>query len=398
LTIGVTKGGSKSSASVVSGKLAFDRVYGPDASGNYSEVAPTAGFSRFCSANIAKQDVGFDRPIYITGEENSPLNFDGKGGQNVAIFDNKAHLLPQFGRMDFENAVVAPKTGSKTVVFETEDGGTLTSQLYMYVGEKDASSSDPLKKNGLVGGKLYVLAINDPALSSEASVNVKGQSTSVRWTEVNAFQTDAQLQAQSQANGSYNFTRIEDNAPDKVTPGVHYFVTTGTPGVASNPFGKLYKLEYNPADPAHSTAKLTVLLDGSEGIVSPDNIDVNKHGELVILEDPNYTLNEAPLNLTRDSSAWLYNTNSGELFRIAELDRNAARAHALAADPGNSNVASSDKPGQWELSGVVDAEDILGRGSWLLDVQAHSLRINPVAETVEGGQLLHIVWKPLDEN
>ena len=42
----------------------------------------------------------------------------------------------------------------------------------------------------------------------------------------------------------------------------------------------------------------------------------------------------------------------------------------------------------------MDAEEYLGRGSWILDVQAHSLRIEPVRETVEGGQYLHIVWSP----
>jgi hypothetical protein len=48
---------------------------------------------------------------------------------------------------------------------------------------------------------------------------------------------------------------------------------------------------------------------------------------------------------------------------------------------------------------ISDAEDILGSGSWLLDVQAHSLPINiRLAETVEGGQLLHIVWKPPDQD
>jgi hypothetical protein len=60
-------------------------------------------------------------------------------------------------------------------------------------------------------------------------------------------------------------------------------------------------------------------------------------------------------------------------------------------------VAGSDENGGWEFSGVVDAEAVLGRGSWLLNVQAHSLRIAPTNETVEGGQILHMVWKPLDE-
>ena len=69
-------------------------------------------------------------------------------------------------------------------------------------------------------------------------------------------------------------------------------------------------------------------------------------------------------------------------------------AHALAADPGNFLPAPADVDGNWESSGVIDAESALGRGAWLLDVQAHGLVIQPSFETVEGGQLLMLVYKP----
>jgi len=84
----------------------------------------------------------------------------------------------------------------------------------------------------------------------------------------------------------------------------------------------------------------------------------------------------------------MYHTVGGGLNAIAEIDRAAAIAHALAADPLNSNVASSDIPGGWEWSGVMDAEAWTGRGTWLLDVMADSLRIFPAAQTIEGGQVL----------
>ena len=81
---------------------------------------------------------------------------------------------------------------------------------------------------------------------------------------------------------------------------------------------------------------------------------------------------------------------------MAELDRKSALSHALAADPGNAS-STLGTPGGWEFSGIVDAEKLLGRGSWLVDVQAHTLRISPTSETVEGGQVLHLVWKPADD-
>jgi hypothetical protein len=42
----------------------------------------------------------------------------------------------------------------------------------------------------------------------------------------------------------------------------------------------------------------------------------------------------------------------------------------------------------WETSGIIDASAWFGAGSWLFDVQAHSLPIPSQSLTGEGGQLL----------
>jgi hypothetical protein len=42
---------------------------------------------------------------------------------------------------------------------------------------------------------------------------------------------------------------------------------------------------------------------------------------------------------------------------------------------------------------MLSVEGTGARGAWILDVQAHTLRIEPVRETVEGGQYLHVVWR-----
>ena len=317
LSVGYQIKGSTPSLTVNDGKLVFTQVFGPRTDGTYGEiVAPTRGFGRFCSATLGFDAVGFDRPIHLTGEENgAPNNLYGDGSVATATFDGAVHVLPDIGKADWENVVPVPFTNEKTVLILDEDGGALDSQVYMYVGTKDPSSSDPLQKNGLVGG---------------------------------------------------------------------------SPG-SVNPYGHLYKMQFDPQNPT-GTTQLTMLLDGSEGIVSPDNVDVNRHGEIIILEDPNYNL-AADLNLTRDTSMWLYDTNTAKLTRVAEMNRSAAVAHALAADPLNTDVASTDIPGGWEFSGVIDMEDLLGRGSWLVNVQAHSLRINPSKSTVEGGQIFYVQVK-----
>src|SRR5882762_8649111 len=89
--------------------------------------------------------------------------------------------------------------------------------------------------------------------------------------------------------------------------------------------------------------------------------------------------------------------HSLQLARVNVIDPQSALSHALAADPGNVS-STLGTPGSWEFSGIVDAEKLLGRGSWLVDVQAHTLRIAPTLATVEGGQVLHVVWKPTDED
>jgi len=80
-------------AGVISGEPAYDVIV-DTATG--LELPParvdntTSPFVRFCSGTLAWLDAGFDRPIYLCGEENpAPATFDGKGGVLTAIFDHK---------------------------------------------------------------------------------------------------------------------------------------------------------------------------------------------------------------------------------------------------------------------------------------------------------------------
>jgi hypothetical protein len=262
----------------------------------------------------------------------------------------------------------------------------------MYVGKK-AGSGDALNRNGLRGGRLYVLVSRDAVRKDEATFTAKGTSIVVGWREVDHTLNDAALDAQSKALGSFNFVRVEDGAANPRKKGQFWFDTTGGPGT-SDPFGRLYRLDWDSKDPTDD-GRLTLVLDGSEGIVSPDNLDMNRHGEIAICEDPNYNLANPPLSLTRDSSIWIYDTKKGSLTRVAEIDRAPAQAHALSVDAANVQTGANT-PGQWETSGIIDAEAFLGRGGWLFNVQAHGLRIAPTAETVEGGQLLWMVHRCRD--
>lgn len=168
-----TTGGAKASASVRSGKYEFTHIYSGETLTEI--VAPPRGLSRLCSAFLADERVGFDRPIFFHAEKNAPpLTFDGLGGIPIADVDGVAYTMPWMGHGELENVVAVPGTGSKTVVFLLEDAGTLTSQVYMWVGEKLEGAGDPLSRNGLKNGTMYVLAGDDAALNSEATFTTEG--------------------------------------------------------------------------------------------------------------------------------------------------------------------------------------------------------------------------------
>jgi hypothetical protein len=395
LEISYTSGASPT-ATVQSGRNYIDAVYAGEPS---VLVAPgTRRIGRLCSAFLAGPATGFDRPMLLHGEEASGTGtFDGQGGSAFATFDRSARQLPRVGRAQWENIVALPGTGTTTALVALEDGSSSGdghhSQLYLYVGTKMPGATDPLTRNGLDNGQLYVLASDDPSRNRESTFNVKNTSVMCHWSAVNHAQSDAALDAQSRTVGSFLFVRIEDGASDPLQTGDFYFVTTGRSGSA-NAFGRLYRLRFDPGNPAGGTT-LTLLLDGSEGIISPDNIDINGRGEMLLCEDPTYNLETPPLNLTRDAYLWRYTIPTTQLTAIAEIDRAAAVQHALAADPMNANSSIDNGPGDWEVSGVVDAEAFTGPGTWILDVMAHSLRINPTVETIQGGQVL-LVHIPLD--
>jgi hypothetical protein len=385
-------------AHVVSGRWAIESVYTGEPPVRVDPV--TGGMAKLCSAFLADERVGFDRRIFLNGEESAgKKNFDGRGGEAWALVGGRAYAIPRMGRAEWEDIVVAPFTGAQTVAFGLEDGPDegdgLHSQLYMHLGTKQPGDADPLAANGLRGGALYALASDDAAHASEATFHVHGDSIHVHWVPVPWEGTDAGLDSAATAAHAFGFVRIEDGACDPVARGNLYFVTTGKLPRANQPpscneRGRIYRLHFNPVDPM-AGGTLTLLLDGSDGLVAPDNVDVNRHGELAIEEDPGHDMHA--LGLERDASIWIYDIAPRKLRRVAEMNRKPAVRHALAADPANRDEAKDDGPGLWESSGIVDAEAILGRGSWICDVQAHSLRIAPSDETVQGGQLLWLRTK-----
>jgi hypothetical protein len=413
--------------SVISARRAFDTVYqdstlvGPAAAADNA----TPAFSRWCSAFLATRRTGFDRSIFFANEETGPpsgssggntLTFNPLGSQSVAIFDNEAHALSRLGHFPRENTVVMRGTGKRTVIMITEDGPrTPDSQLYLYVGRKDRSSSDPLRRNGLDNGRLYAFASDDNR--DNENQLLQGDTVHGHWVEVPnaATLSDVATEQALDAAGAFGFVRLEDGAFRQNAKREFWFNATGDQSKVNeadphfNELGRLYRLRFDKRDPlagatlmqAYNADQLTAAQDGP---VSPDNLDVTKRFAM-INEDgtagASVADRQAGTDLTtgsrddmdrrnRDGSIWMLPlATAGDpatFVRVAEL--------VGRTEGGRDGVLTVDEHGNragvWETSGIVDARRAFGRDTFLFDVQAHAPTAAPGGKPVTGedGQLL----------
>lgn len=372
---------------VISGRRAFSTVYaentfvGPAADASNS----TSAFGRFCSGFLAlPSQTGFDRPIYLTGEETSGSGtFDPAGGQTVAIFDDAAYALPKLGRFPKENSVVVPRTGRTTAILSLEDGPTTPdSQLYLYVGQKQSFGTG-LHRNGLDNGQLYVFAA-ESGPATEAVNGAQGATVGGEWKLIPNAETlnETQLESAADSLGAFGFVRVEDGAFKPGSNRDFYFVTTGD-GPPVNGLGRVYHLRLGSTPLAD--ARLTTMINADlftpaqDGPLSPDNVAVRGKW-IAINEDGTGTSRPQMQARNRDGSIWLVNRhNPSDRHRVAQL--------VGRAEGGRDNVLTG--AGVWETSGIIDTSGLFDDGrTWLFDVQAHSPTAPPGPDTSEDGQLL----------
>jgi len=345
-------------------------------SGDYV-IDGSEGYRSFCSAFLAGPDVGFDQPVFLTGEENT----EGEhGGISLAVDrDGTVTELPWLGHIRHENQVVVPGFADKTVVITTDDDSE-GAELYMFVAD---SPKDVLDGNG----QLYVFVADDADGTADIA---KGDELSGRFEPVDEADNEdaAALQNAVDDAGAFNFVRLEDVTYDRTNTTTIYFADTGdnqdpnlaTPtGEPLTANGRLYTLTLDPDDPTHVTG-FGVLLDGDAGddIRNPDNIDANE-STIMIQEDLNDYNREADSDNTGRILA--YDIASGELTTVARIDQ---------SDDPDRLVDPDDEAGSWESSGIIDVSDIFGAGTWLVDVQAHTRTVEQFNGEDEGGQLLLI--------
>ena len=164
------------------------------------------------------------------------------------------------------------------------------------------------------------------------------------------------------AGGVTTFLRPEDGAWDPTHPNDFYFNTTN----AFNAPSRLWRLRFNDVTNPETGGTIEAVLDGTEGQQMFDNMSIDNYGKITLLEDVG--------NNAHIGKVWQYDIATDQLKNIAHHDS----TRFLTGAP---NFLTQDE----ESSGVIDVSDILGAGSYLIDVQAH---YTIPGELAEGGQLL----------
>ena len=307
----------------------------------------------------------------------------------MAVADGVAYALPEMGHFQKENAIVLPTPdATKTYLLIPEDRGTLDSQLYLYAGTKVPDDPNPIVRNGLVNGDLYVFRADDPRVHGEAEFGMGDGTLQGQWVKIPkdiALGDQAALETFVQSVNAFDFVRVEDGATSKTESGVFYFTATGNgkpDGIdpSPNPWGRVYQMRFdNPVDPL-AGAGLTTLIQAQnqyEPVINPDNLDIDVQGRLTIQENVNREWRGQGVFTTGEGRIWQYDTTTGALTELAELSQ-------LPAQPVWGTPDNPAEGGTWESSGVVDVSQFFGAGSWLFDVQANTLDNNDVYKLITG--------------
>ena len=430
----------KFSKDIVDAGLAFDTIY--DAKGNIASdtsflPADQEGFgmTRFCSAMLVEPDMfgkkGIEDRIFFAGEETGG-RFSGTGGTEWALDVANGDLwaIPDMGRGAWENITQVDTGKEGTVAFiladDTspfdfdDDGDKEAAPLYLYIGSKDPKGNF-LERNGLSGGKLYVFVADDPSIVSPIQFNASGTLQGT-WVEIDnsptgtpsndgstgydeyGYPTQGTLWLHAKEFNAFQFSRPEDVATNPRKGSEAVLASTGREFDfgGADVYGTIYTVDTNFKK---MTADLTIIYDGdydANGTLrSPDNLEWADDGMIYVQEDKavstaTYTaINDAESGIVR------LNPKSGEVVRVAEIDRSVVLDASLPVWTDAVDEAP-DEVGKPESSGILDVSELFGEpgGSlFLFDVQNHGIddqeRYNDDSriqdeDLKEGGQLLFL--------
>jgi hypothetical protein len=401
-----TNGGPAFTFSRVS-RLTIDIASLSILSGDYVEDG-SGGYIRFCSSSWADAAEGFPSGYYFAGEENGAT----PRGSIVVAFSKAGGKTeqPHLGAMSHENTVAVPGFPGKVVAFTTDDSNG-QSELYMYVANSEVAF--------IAGqGKLYVLKTDAQSAAGNplhAGNLAQGQSVAAYFVEISdpadlgtaANLRYANLQSKVDALGALPFVRLEDADYDRTgnsSAPTLYFVDTGNDatsgrsqvgadcGGVCDRAGSLYSLSLNPSDP--TTKAVLRLVKRSKGVddgwTSPDNIATSA-SSIMVMEDP------ATSGWDGRRSPGIWNAKfigRGKLSKFKEVVEVTQTSLIPQARPGFEARCIDTQGTCWETSGIISTESSLGSGTWLFNVQAHTLpfatqEATPKNYGTEGGQLMY---------
>jgi hypothetical protein len=360
----------------------------PDGDDVWNPEAKGIALGRLCSADLPlpsalyneRSGRGYRGRIFFSGEE---VGTEGRAFAHV--LDGTSWELPHLGNMGYENILLNPATGDKTVAMVTDDGPG--GQVYTYVGTKQ-SSGNPVQRAGLANGILYGIRVAGMPQDPDAPLPQEPIRFDLAEIPDAAQKTGAQIESYSNAAAVTHFLRPEDGSWDPRHPRDFYLATTDNydstqPDGASVPGGssgysRLWRLRFDDLRHPEAGGTITPLLDGrSEPVQMLDNLTVSPSGHVLLQEDPG--------NQTRSARIWLYTIATDTLTLLAKHD---PQRFGETAQPPLAPPATVDE----ESSGIIPAFDILGPGWFLLDVQAHAVPRPPFTalqpELVEDGQYL----------
>jgi hypothetical protein len=399
---------------IIDAGIAYDKIYDVDGNraSSSSFLNSGSGLSRFCSASLIPahrfgSGRGLEDALYFTGEETS-------SGALWALDPSTSSLwhVPDMGRGSYEN-VAQIDTGTTTdVAFIMCDDNT--APLYLYIGQKNPTG-DILSRNGLRGGKMYVLVSNTGELSA-SSFNGHGSSLKAAWVQIDntrilanagtsgydkfGYPSQSNLFAQASAVAAYQFARLEDASVNPLAGNEAAIATTGTGG--ADKYGTVEIVRTNFTDLSSPTALLTIVYDGDADSLrllrSVDNIEWSADGKIYAQEDK-ATSSFSSTNTDEAGIVQLDPLSPGAVARLADMKRSVVLDGSIAT-PSDAVDRSAGSIGAWESSGIVDVSAMFYEEPghvFLFTVQAHGITSQTSytvsskivsGDLVEGGQLL----------
>lgn len=371
---------------------------------------------RLCSADLAPVSAfynratktGYNGHIFLTGEEGTARPDRKNRAFAFVAADGSAYELPAFSfgtagsEQDpppaWENLLAHPATGDTALVVGNCDGGT--SRVFAYIGTKKTKGS-PIEKAGLADGRLFSLRVEDVWRENrETNVGLQksllGRGIGKRISLV-------------ETSRGTSFARPEDGAWDPRRPNVYYFASSDVNNYASPHSSRegadaeqvgrsrLWAVTFddvkNIATDGSPTAKIELLLDGTEGGDMFDNITVDRAGIVYLCEDTG--------DARHNNKIWAYDTKTGTFSTIMMLDP------AKFGDVVNKQYTPPTRPfnDDKEISGILDVTALFEKARWfrrgstvlLVTTQAHFGydSQDPIGRQIsEGGQLLLLVKAP----